>query len=58
MAESLPEEVVDAFVVSGTPEQVVDKLKETFAGKIDRSSLGFDVKDPDRLKALIARARA
>jgi len=58
MAESLPEDVVDAFVISGTPEQVVDKLKETFAGKIDRSSLGFDVKDPDRLKALIARARA
>ena len=58
MAESLPEEVVDAFVISGTPEQVVDKLKTTFAGKIDRSSLGFDIKDPDRLQALIARARA
>jgi probable F420-dependent oxidoreductase len=58
MATSLPEEVVDAFVISGTPEQVVDKLKTTFAGKIDRSSLGFDIKDPDRLQALIARARA
>jgi probable F420-dependent oxidoreductase len=58
MAELLPEEVVDAFVISGTPEQVVDQMKTVFAGKIDRSSLGFEVKDPDRLKALIQRARA
>jgi hypothetical protein len=33
-------------------------MKTVFAGKIDRSSLGFEVKDPDRLKALIQRARA
>jgi alkanesulfonate monooxygenase SsuD/methylene tetrahydromethanopterin reductase-like flavin-dependent oxidoreductase (luciferase family) len=58
MAASLPEEVVDTFVVSGTPEQVVDQMKAIFAGKIDRTSLGFDVKDPDRLKALIQRAKA
>ena len=57
MAESLAEEVVDAFVISGTPEQVVDQMKTVFAGKIDRSSLGFAVKDPDRRKALIQRAR-
>jgi probable F420-dependent oxidoreductase len=58
MAEMLPEEVVDAFVISGTPEQVVDQMKTVFAGKIDRTSLGFAVKDPDRRKALIQRARA
>jgi alkanesulfonate monooxygenase SsuD/methylene tetrahydromethanopterin reductase-like flavin-dependent oxidoreductase (luciferase family) len=58
MADCLPEEVVDAFVISGTPEQVVDQMKTMFHGKIDRTSLGFDVKDPDRLKALIAQANA
>jgi alkanesulfonate monooxygenase SsuD/methylene tetrahydromethanopterin reductase-like flavin-dependent oxidoreductase (luciferase family) len=58
MAASLPEEVVDAFVVSGTAEQVVDKLKTIFDGKIDRTTFGFDVKDPDRLKALIQRMKA
>jgi len=58
MAASLPEEVVDAFVISGTPEQVVDQMKTIFAGKIDRTSLGFDVEDRDRRKALIQRARA
>jgi probable F420-dependent oxidoreductase len=58
MAASLPEEVVDAFVVSGTAEQVVDQLKTMFAGKIDRTTFSFDVKDPDRLKALIQRMKA
>jgi probable F420-dependent oxidoreductase len=58
MAASLPEEVVDAFVISGTAEQVIDEMKVMFGGKIDRTSLGFEVKDPDRLKALIQRARA
>ena len=58
MAASLSEEVVDAFVVSGTAEQVVDKMKTIFAGKIDRTSLGFEVKDRDRLKALIQRTKA
>jgi len=57
MATSLPEEVVDAFVISGTAEQVVDHLKTVFAGKIDRTTFGFDVKDPDRLKALIQRMK-
>ena len=50
MAASLSEQVVDAFVISGTAEQVVDQLKTTFAGKIDRTSFGFDINDPDRLK--------
>jgi hypothetical protein len=45
-------------VVSGTAEQVVDQLKTVFAGKIDRTSFGFDTKDPDRLKALIQRMKA
>jgi probable F420-dependent oxidoreductase len=58
MAAGLPEEVVDAFVISGTPEQVVDQMRTTFAGKVDRTSFGFDVKDPDRLKALIRRIKA
>lgn len=58
MATSLPEEVVDAFVISGTAEQVVDQLKTIFAGKIDRTSFGFDIKDPDRLKALVQRMKA
>jgi len=58
MAESLSEEVVDAFVISGTPEKVVDQLKTVFAGKIDRTTFGFGVKDPDRLKALIQRMKA
>lgn len=58
MAASLPEEVVDAFVVSGTAEHVVDQLKTIFGGKIDRTTFGFDVKDPDRLKALIQRMKA
>ncbi len=58
MAASLPEAVVDAFVISGTAEQVVDQLKTTFGGKIDRTSFGFDVKDPDRLKALVQRMKA
>ena len=58
MAASLPEEVVDEFVIWGTAEQVVDQLKTMFAGKIDRTSFGFDIKDPDRLKALIQRMKA
>lgn len=58
MAASLSEDVVDAFVISGTAEQVVDQMKTIFAGKIDRTSLGFEVKDPERLKALIQRTKA
>jgi probable F420-dependent oxidoreductase len=58
MADSLSEDVVDAFVISGTPEQVVDQLKTVFAGKIDRTSMGFDIKDPDRLADLIKRMKS
>jgi probable F420-dependent oxidoreductase len=58
MAASLPEEVVDAFVLSGAPEEIIDQRKKIFAGKIDRTSLGFNVSDPDRLKALIQRMKA
>ena len=58
MAELLSEDVMDAFVVSGTAEQVVDQLKTIFGGKIDRTSFGFALKDPDRLKALIQRMKA
>jgi alkanesulfonate monooxygenase SsuD/methylene tetrahydromethanopterin reductase-like flavin-dependent oxidoreductase (luciferase family) len=49
--------VVDAFVISGTPEQVVDQMKTTFGGKIDRTAFGFEVEDPDRRKALIQRIK-
>jgi probable F420-dependent oxidoreductase len=58
MAASLPEDVVDAFVISGTAEQVVDQMSTTFAGKIDRTSFGFEVDDPDRRKALIQRIKS
>jgi probable F420-dependent oxidoreductase len=58
MAAGLSEDVVDAFVVSGTAEQVVDQLKTIFAGKIDRTSLSLGVEDPDRMKALIHRMKA
>src|SRR5690606_32649187 len=58
MAQSLPQEVVDAFVIYGTPEEVVDKTKALYGGKIDRTSLSFEVKDPDRRRELIARMKA
>jgi probable F420-dependent oxidoreductase len=58
MAASLPEEVVDAFVVSGSPEQVVDQMKAIFGGKVDWTMLPPEVKDPDRLKALVQRMKA
>ena len=59
MAESLSEEVVDAFVISGTAEQVVDQLKTVFAGKIDRTTFGFDVEgSATGCKALIQRMKS
>jgi probable F420-dependent oxidoreductase len=58
MAKSIPQEVVEAFAIGGTAEEVIEKRKKIFAGHVDRTGLGIDVFDPDRTKALIKQMKA
>ncbi|MET0182223.1 MAG: TIGR03617 family F420-dependent LLM class oxidoreductase [Caulobacterales bacterium] len=57
MADSIPQDVVDAFVVTGTPEEVVEKRKKIFFGRVDRSTLGMEISDPDRMRALVKQMK-
>jgi probable F420-dependent oxidoreductase len=57
MEQSIPREVCEAFAITGTAEEVVEKRKVLFDGHVDRTGIGFDVSDPDRTKALIKQMR-
>jgi probable F420-dependent oxidoreductase len=59
LPELIPEEVIDAFSVVGTPEQVVDELHRRYAGIVSRITLSLpDEIDPDRRAALFEQLRA
>jgi len=53
MADLLTDEVVEAFAVVGTAEQVAERLVKLYAGKVDRTSFPFTDLDSDRQKALL-----
>ena len=58
MAELITPEMCETFALIGTPEQIVERQKALFKGRIDRTSLNFSVSDPDRMKALIKALKA
>ncbi|MBV9508972.1 MAG: TIGR03617 family F420-dependent LLM class oxidoreductase [Caulobacteraceae bacterium] len=58
MAGLITPEMCETFALIGTPEQIVEKQKTLFAGRIDRTSLNVSVSDPDRMKALIKALKA
>ncbi len=58
MSDLLTDEVVDAFAVVGTAEQVADKLIKLYAGKVDRTGFPFTDLDPDRQKELLKKLKA
>ncbi|HWF53127.1 MAG TPA: TIGR03617 family F420-dependent LLM class oxidoreductase [Solirubrobacteraceae bacterium] len=59
LADVIPEEVLDAFAVVGTPEEVVAELHRRYADVITRISVSLpDDLDPDRRAELLAALRA
>jgi alkanesulfonate monooxygenase SsuD/methylene tetrahydromethanopterin reductase-like flavin-dependent oxidoreductase (luciferase family) len=59
LAEVIPDEIVDAFAVVGTPEEVVAELRQRFEGLLTRIQVRLpDGIDPDRRAALLAGLRA
>jgi probable F420-dependent oxidoreductase len=59
LAEVIPDEVVDAFSVVGTPEHVAAELHRRYAGLVTRITVPLpDDLDPDRRAALLATLRA
>lgn len=61
MPAAVPDDVLDQFVVSGTYDQIVGRIKERFGGICSRVSLSIPLRTPDdeaRLKAMIAELHA
>src|SRR5262249_42737267 len=58
MADLLTDDVVAAFAITGTPEQVTEKLVSHYSGRVDRTSFPFRNLDPDRTKALVKILKA
>ena len=58
MSDLLTDEVVEAFAVVGTAEQVADRLVKLYAGKVDRTSFPFTDLDPDRQAILLKTLKA
>jgi probable F420-dependent oxidoreductase len=58
LAEVIPDEVVDAFAVIGTPEEVVEELHRRYADVLSRITLALPPDlDPDRRATLLHRLR-
>lgn len=59
LAEIIPDEVIDAFAVIGTAEEVVSALKRRFGGILTRVTLQLPSDlDPDRRSALLETLRS
>ena len=59
MAAMITDEMVDAFVVSGTPEQIAPRLQERFGDLVQRVSFDTPGKlAPERVARAIAGFRA
>lgn len=57
MAELIPSDVVEAFAVSGRPEDMPDLVKARWGDRVDRVSsyFGWPTDDPDRLREIAER---
>jgi probable F420-dependent oxidoreductase len=59
MGELIGDDVLDAFAVQGTPEELPDRIGRRIGGIADRTSFEPAVPvDPDRLSAMLAHIRA
>ncbi len=58
MAALITDEMVQTIAIVGSPEQVVEIMRERFAGLISRTGFGDPTLEPDELKALLGRLRA
>lgn len=57
MPKTVPDDVLEHFVVAGTYDQIVGRIKERFDGVCNRVSLSLPVRSPadeERLKAMLA----
>src|SRR5829696_4711565 len=56
MPAAVPDEVLEQFVIAGTYDEIVDRIKGRFAGICTRVSLSIPIRSPDdeeRLRAMI-----
>lgn len=58
MAKIIPDEVVDAFAITGTPREVVGEMKKRLAGTIDRTSISFPELDREEMAELISELKS
>jgi probable F420-dependent oxidoreductase len=57
MAALITDEMVETIAIVGTPEQVVDTMRERFAGLITRTGFADPALAPDELGSLLERLR-
>ncbi len=61
MPAEVPDDVLDQFVVAGTHDEIVDRIKERFGGVCTRVSLAMPLRTPDdedRARGMIAQLQA
>jgi hypothetical protein len=59
MAALIDDEVLDAFALVGTPEDIPNLVADRYGGLVDRLSFNVDVsRDADRWGAVVERIRA
>ena len=58
MAALITDEMVRTFAVVGTPEEVVERMRERFAGLVSRTGFGGTGLEEDELAGLLAGLRA
>jgi alkanesulfonate monooxygenase SsuD/methylene tetrahydromethanopterin reductase-like flavin-dependent oxidoreductase (luciferase family) len=57
MAALITDEMVETIAIVGTPEQVVDTMRERFAGLITRTGFADPALAPEELGSLLERLR-
>ena len=57
MAALITDEMVETIAIVGSPEQVVDTMRERFGGMISRTGFGGAKFEPDELSSLLERLR-
>ncbi|MGH7898841.1 MAG: LLM class flavin-dependent oxidoreductase, partial [Candidatus Binatia bacterium] len=61
MAKEISDEMLDAFSLSGSPEEIPGKIKQRYAGLLDRVSSYFPPvhgKDDERWRKIVRAFRA
>lgn len=58
MPAAVPDDVLEQFVVAGTYDEIVDKIKARFGGICTRVSLGIPIRTPEDEERLTAMIRA